>query len=406
MTRSGSGYVDIDRFIETFLRARRSPRTSSTYKQQLSKFRRWADRRGLDLLDVEAVDLKRYFDEQLDDGLAESTIATQQAAISSFYNYAAAEGVIAASPMRAVDRMKKNREPEPSGLGREELAAIVLAASENPSAPESAIVLLIALNGLKANEVASLQIGDISRNKPYWSVRVPGRKQGTEDPLPPAISERLALVIGDRRRGPVFLNTLGEQIDRHYIRRVVARTGQRAGLETDLSPARLRTTMIGVALDSGSSPARVAESVGVEDLRALTKLIPASANQQHPALRLATILSEPQVSDDLLHQVEALLADETVHPSAPIVVTGAVLESRLRSLAQRVGAIVPGVPSLAKFIEALRRADAITPLEWRELQLWAELRNQAAHGDGLETLTRTMARRMLDGVSTFLQAHR
>ena len=110
-------------------------------------------------------------------------------------------------------------------------------------------------------------------------------------------------------------------------------------------------------------------------------------------------------TEDLVLQVEAMIEDPDIHPVAPIVVAGAVLEARLRAMVQKAGALVTGQGSLIKYIEALRSARLINRLEWRELQVLAELRNQAAHGVELEKLTSPEARKMASGVGDFVRGH-
>ncbi len=54
-------YVDVERLIAAFLSTHRKKTTADTYRQHLSGFRRWCDDRKLHVLDVNQLDLRRYF---------------------------------------------------------------------------------------------------------------------------------------------------------------------------------------------------------------------------------------------------------------------------------------------------------------------------------------------------------
>ena len=120
---------------------------------------------------------------------------------------------------------------------------------------------------------------------------------------------------------------------------------------------------------------------------------------------VANAIVNAPVTEDLLQQVGGLLGDTSIHPVAPIVLLGAILESKLRSMLQQNGQVLTGTPGLSRYIDALRTAKSITQLEWRELQYCAELRNQAAHGRDLDQLTPSLAKKMAQAVEEFLKNH-
>ena len=76
-------FVDLDRLIFAFLATHQKKTTIDTYRQHLSGFRRWCDDRKLHLLDVNQVDLTRYF-AKLAESLAAATIRARQGALRPF----------------------------------------------------------------------------------------------------------------------------------------------------------------------------------------------------------------------------------------------------------------------------------------------------------------------------------
>lgn len=400
MTDQPSSYVDAERLIAAFLSTKMAT-TQVSYGSSLRHFSQWCDDIGLHVLDVTTVDCERYFRALEKAGRAQTTISARQAALASFYEYAVAQGLRAVSPMSGIKRPPKVRKPDTEPLTREELGAIVTA-TELMNDLEASVVLLSALNGLKPNEILGAQASGLHRVGRFTALSLAGRQADGVAVLPPIVAERVLSAVGKRKTGPL----LQELTDRFQIYRIVAKAGRRAHLSGSITPNILRVTMWAVALEAGCTPGTLAQATGLQDPRAFSHLMPASSDvTHHPAVRVANALINVPVAQDLLHQVRALLEDSSVHPVAPIVLLGAILESRLRLLVQQHGLSISGTPGLSRYVHTLKAGKAITQLEWHELQGWTELRNQAAHGRDLETLTDVMARKMETGVSDFLRNH-
>jgi hypothetical protein len=107
---------------------------------------------------------------------------------------------------------------------------------------------------------------------------------------------------------------------------------------------------------------------------------------------------------DLMELVSDMLAERATHPAAPIVLTGAALEERLRAVAEGADLTIAG-RGLDAYGAELKKADLISPQEAKQVTAWAGLRNRAAHGEDLGELRIEEARIMADGVNLFLQRH-
>jgi hypothetical protein len=92
-----------------------------------------------------------------------------------------------------------------------------------------------------------------------------------------------------------------------------------------------------------------------------------------------------------MEQVEILLSDRDVHPVAPIVIAGAALEERLRALVLQHGC-TPSGRGIDAYGAALKAAEVVDGQEVKQVTAWAGLRNRAAHGEELNTLTAAEAR--------------
>lgn len=398
-------YVDIDRLIETFLSRFTAEGTRTSYAFVLRHAGAWLAKRHLNLLEVAPIDLERYFQHR-SQNVASATLKHGQVALNSFYSYAVSEGVLRESPMASIEMVPHtNRSPGPTGLTQQDILAIISVLEHRPDR-DASMVLLLLLGGFRLREVLDLNVEDVKVSADVATITIRGRKVGSVQTLPPIIAKRLTPLVDARSSGPLFVTKEGHRYTRFAIRDLIARVAKWAGIQIHLSPQVLRTAMFETSFRSGANPAAVADAAGIEDLRAFTYLLPLAAPaERHPAFLVIRTLTDPGPLEGLVHQVDVLLEDSGVHPVAPILVSSALLEARLRSLVQRCGLSVSGKGGISKYADALKQGGAITEVEWRELQVLGARRNEAAHGDNLEKLTHRDAQKMAEGVAEFLQSH-
>jgi hypothetical protein len=110
-------------------------------------------------------------------------------------------------------------------------------------------------------------------------------------------------------------------------------------------------------------------------------------------------------ANDLMEYVGKLLKDRKAQPAAPVVLAGAALEEHLRSLLDHNGLTPTRGRGLDVYGADLKAAGIITGQDAKQITAWAGLRNRAAHGEKLETLTMSEAQIMADGVNLFLQTY-
>lgn len=117
------------------------------------------------------------------------------------------------------------------------------------------------------------------------------------------------------------------------------------------------------------------------------------------------------VFDDLLEQARYLMAEGYMLPSA--VIAGATLEEHLRQLADRHGiplAITKNGRSSPKAASLLNddllKVHAYSQPEWRQNQVWIDIRNDAAHGKPeFANRTKSEIEKMVDGVREFIMRY-
>jgi hypothetical protein len=122
---------------------------------------------------------------------------------------------------------------------------------------------------------------------------------------------------------------------------------------------------------------------------------------------------EAELAADYMGQAEQLLAEGQTgkydHVPAAVL-SGAVLEKALRTLCDKQSPPVltvntKGQPlTLNPLIDALKKVGAFNESVAKQLRAWADIRNDAAHGD-FDQFTRSDVELMIQGINNFLATY-
>ena len=140
------------------------------------------------------------------------------------------------SPAAHVRRPRLDYESHVTGLDRNELGALLVAAGLGPPA-EHALISLLAMNGLRVSEAASADIQDLGVERGHRTLVVT-RKGGkvVTIPLAPRTARAIDLAVGERTARPIFMAADGRWLDRHGAARIVRRVTCRAGIAKRVGP--------------------------------------------------------------------------------------------------------------------------------------------------------------------------
>ncbi len=112
------------------------------------------------------------------------------------------------------------------------------------------------------------------------------------------------------------------------------------------------------------------------------------------------------VVSDLLDQANSLLENPKVHPAAPAVLIGAVLEEFLRTWIEEAGLTWGDrKPGIDTYVQVLRESDRIAKQDAKDITAWAGIRNHAAHGEWADVESRGHIKLMLEGVNLFMRKY-
>ncbi|HEY3034602.1 MAG TPA: tyrosine-type recombinase/integrase, partial [Streptosporangiaceae bacterium] len=200
-------------------------------------------------------------------GRARATVTRRLCTIAGFYKYAVEEEFLDHSPAAHVRRPRLDYESTATGLDRNEMGALLVAAGLGPPA-EHALISLLALNGLRVSEATGADIESLGVERGHRTLVIT-RKGGkvVTIPLAPRTARAIDLAIGERSHGPIFLSVDGRRLDRNGAGRIVRRVAHRAGITNLVGPHTLRHAFITAALDAGVSLRDVQEAASHADPR-------------------------------------------------------------------------------------------------------------------------------------------
>jgi integrase/recombinase XerD len=240
--------------------------TREAYALDLRQFASWCQLRHVQLFAVRRADIECFARDLEARGRARATVTRRLCTIAGFYRYAVEEELLDHSPAAHVRRPRLDYESHATGLDRNELGAMLVAAGLG-SAAEHALISLLALNGLRVSEAtgADIQLG-MERGHRTLTITRKGGKIVTI-PLAPRTARAVDLATGERCEGPIFLTDSGARLDRHGAGRIVRRVARRAGITKNVGPHTLRHAFITAALDAGVPLRDVQEAASHADPR-------------------------------------------------------------------------------------------------------------------------------------------
>jgi integrase/recombinase XerD len=241
--------------------------TREAYQLDLRQYVAWCAEHRVALFCARRADIEGFGRDLEARGRARSTIARRLCTVACFYRYAEEEGMIGVSPAVHVRRPRLDYESHATGLDRNEVGALLVAAGLR-GARDHALVSLLALNGLRVSEAIGADIERLGLERGHRTLMIV-RKGGkiVTVPLAPRTARAIDLVVGERHEGPIFVDSDGHRLDRHAAARIVRRIARRAGITKRVGPHTLRHAFITAALDAGVPLRDVQEAASHADPR-------------------------------------------------------------------------------------------------------------------------------------------
>ena len=131
--------------------------TREAYALDLRQYASWCQQRHIRLFQARRADIECFARDLEARGRARATVTRRLSTVAGFYRYAVEEELLDHSPAAHVRRPRLDYESHATGLDRNELGGLLVAAGLGQPA-EHALVSLLALNGLRVSEATSANI--------------------------------------------------------------------------------------------------------------------------------------------------------------------------------------------------------------------------------------------------------
>ena len=145
--------------------------TREAYQLDLRQWVQWCTEREVALLGARRADIECFGPHLEARGRARATIARRLCTIVCFYRFAEQEGLIPISPAVHVGRPRLDYESHATGLDRNEVGAILVAAGLGDIG-DHALLSLVALNGLRISEALGADIDRLGLERGHRTLTV------------------------------------------------------------------------------------------------------------------------------------------------------------------------------------------------------------------------------------------
>jgi integrase/recombinase XerD len=262
--------------LEDFLLALRveaglSRATLRSYRSDLSRFLRWAQRRGLEDwsgFDPEAV--VDYLTLRRSEGLAEATVAHQLTAIRMLFRHLALEGFTKRDPTALLSSPTLVR-PLPHTLDIDEVDRLLAAPDGSGwrDQRDRALLEVLYACGARVSEAVGLRTDALEPSLRVLRLLGKGSKmrivpigERARAALTSWVEDGRTRLSGYHQRTEVFLSRSGRPLDRVNAWRRIKAAALRAGLSQSISPHTLRHSFASHLLQGGADLRAVQEMLG------------------------------------------------------------------------------------------------------------------------------------------------
>lgn len=272
------GEDGLERFIDRFVSYLQfemgcSPNTVEAYKHDVREFLRFCFERGLSVPDdLEPKVVSEFLREQTREGLSASTVSRRHACLRTFAKFLVYDGLTKRDFTRSV-RGPKPPLRLPKFLTEEQVEHLLMMPDRSTpqGSRDAAILELLYATGLRASEVAALNLSDIDWDTGFLRCKGKGERVRIVPLGPSALNalddwvrnHRPRFILKNGGGEALFVSRNGKRLLRVDIFRIVKRYAEEAGLPSkSISPHILRHCFATHLLSRGADLRSVQELLG------------------------------------------------------------------------------------------------------------------------------------------------
>jgi integrase/recombinase XerC len=264
----------IDAYLSELSTRDASPATVRAYRRDLTELAAWATARGSEPGQLAYRDLRGYAAELSGRRLAKSSIGRKLVAVRSFHRHLVASGATGQNPADLLPTPKRDQRL-PRVIAPEEMAALLerIPATTPLEVRDRALFELTYSCGLRAEEIVSIDLGDLDFDSETLRVTGKGRKTRVlpvGEPAQRAVQRyletaRRALEPG-RDEAALFVSRRGRRLSSSDVRRRLDKWVREAALAGHVSPHTLRHSFATHLLEGGADLRSIQDLLGHSNL--------------------------------------------------------------------------------------------------------------------------------------------
>ena len=266
--------VKKDHFIRSFLDSLYiekglSQNTVSSYKNDITSFVAWLNKKNIDELTATSVDINSYISFLFNNGLKSSSINRKISSLKHFYLFLLKKKIINNSPADETSTPKQEKYL-PTSMSEDEVECLLNSpkSSSKIERRDKAMIEILYATGMRISELVNLKLTDIDFNRSVLKVLGKGSKERLV-PYGEKASEALSIYLNDRRTSQckeVFLSNRGLKITRGAFWQRIKIYIKRENLKSSISPHTLRHAFATHLLNRGADLRSVQILLGHSDL--------------------------------------------------------------------------------------------------------------------------------------------
>ncbi|MDD9157773.1 tyrosine recombinase XerC [Aliivibrio sp. S4TY2] len=246
--------------------------TQRSYKRQLTTIAEQLIELGVESWqEVDAGWVRQITSKGMREGLKASSLSTRLSSLRSFFDFLVLRNVLTANPAKGVSAPRKSR-PLPKNIDVDEMGQLLEVNEDDPlSIRDRAMMELMYGAGLRLAELVGIDVRDIQLRQGELRVIGKGNKE-RKVPFSGQAKEWLGhwLQVRNQLAKPeetgLFVSKLGVRISHRNVQKRMAEWGMKQGVNSHISPHKLRHSFATHMLESSGNLRAVQELLGHENI--------------------------------------------------------------------------------------------------------------------------------------------
>jgi len=250
-----------------------SKNSVSSYARDLRHFGHWLQDEGIEIGEVERLQIVRYFQALRSAGISARSVARALAAIRGFYRFGVTEKYLKTDPTENIENPKLWA-TLPKTIPHDDVEALLAAPDRSTTLGlrDAAMLELLYATGLRVSELVRIRIDELVMDAGF--LRTIGK--GSKERIVPFGDQARDAIISylekarpelDRKGDPsLFLTVRGRPMSRQMFWKTITKHARDAGVRSHISPHVLRHSFATHLLENGADLRSVQMMLGHSDI--------------------------------------------------------------------------------------------------------------------------------------------